>query len=157
MGVEPFLVSSTVEGVMAQRLVRTICPDCKTEFAPDIEEMPLDFPLRKGGPKPAPDVAIQQGVIEMLGNGPSEARLWKGTGCRSCRQSGYRGRTGIHELMVNNDVIKDLVVQRVNAGVIRLEALKAGMVTLRQDGWRKVLNATTTIDEVNRTTAGDIS
>ncbi|MBY0457177.1 MAG: Flp pilus assembly complex ATPase component TadA, partial [Gemmataceae bacterium] len=162
MGVEPFLVSSTVEGVMAQRLVRTVCPDCKTEYVPEPEDVPLDFPLRKGAPKAAPDVAIQQGVVEMMGAGPSlggdgEIRLWKGVGCRSCRQGGYRGRTGIHELLLNNDVMKELVVQRVNAGVIRLEALKAGMITLRQDGWRKVLNGTTTIDEVTRTTAGDLS
>jgi general secretion pathway protein E/type IV pilus assembly protein PilB len=158
MGVEPFLVSSTVEGVMAQRLVRTICPECKTAFVPDPDEMPLDFPLRKKGPKPAPDIAIQQGVVEMMGAAEAnDGRLWKGVGCRSCRQGGYRGRTGIHELLVNNDVIKDLIVQRVNAGVIRLEALKAGMITLRQDGWRKVLNGTTTIDEVARVTAGDIS
>lgn len=158
MGVEPFLVSSTVEGVMAQRLVRTICPDCKTTYVPDPDEMPLDFPMRKNAPKPAADIAIQQGVVEMMGAGPvADGKLWKGMGCRACRQSGYRGRTGIHELLVTNDVIKDLVVQRVNAGVIRLEALKAGMITLRQDGWRKVLNSTTTIDEVARTTAGDIS
>ncbi|HJZ55986.1 MAG TPA: ATPase, T2SS/T4P/T4SS family [Gemmataceae bacterium] len=158
MGVEPFLVSSTVEGVMAQRLVRTICPECKTEFEPNLDDLPLDFPLRKGGPKPAPDIAIQQGIVEMMGAAEaSNGKLWKGIGCRSCRQTGFRGRTGIHELMVNNDVIKDLIVQRVNAGVIRLEALKSGMITLRQDGWRKVLNATTTIDEVARVTAGDIS
>jgi general secretion pathway protein E/type IV pilus assembly protein PilB len=158
MGVEPFLAASTVEGVMAQRLVRTICPECKTTYTPDPDDMPLDFPLRKDGPKPAADIAIQQGVVEMMACGPAaEGKVWKGTGCRACRQSGYRGRTGIHELLVTNDVIKDLVVQRVNAGVIRLEGLKAGMVTLRQDGWRKVLNGTTTIDEVARTTAGDIS
>jgi general secretion pathway protein E/type IV pilus assembly protein PilB len=157
MGVEPFLVSSTVEGVMAQRLVRTICPECKMEFVPDLDEMPLDFPLRKGGVKPAPDIAIQQGFVEMMGDGPGEGKLWKGKGCRSCRQTGFRGRTGIHELMVTNDVIKDLIVQRVNSGVIRLEALKAGMITLRQDGWRKVMNSTTTIDEVARVTAGDMS
>ena len=160
MGVEPFLVSSTVEGVMAQRLVRTICPDCKAPYAPDPDEMPLDFPLRNAAPQPAPDVAIQQGIVQMMGRGPGGAgdgKLWKGTGCRSCRQSGYRGRTGIHELLINTDVIKELVVQRVNSGVIRLEGLKGGMITLRQDGWRKVLNGTTTIDEVTRTTAGDIS
>jgi general secretion pathway protein E/type IV pilus assembly protein PilB len=157
MGVEPFLVSSTVEGVMAQRLVRTICPDCKTAYAPDLDDLPLDFPLRKGGVKPAPDIAIQQGFVEMMDGGPGDGVIWKGTGCRACRQGGYRGRTGIHELMVNNEVIKDLIVQRVNSGVIRLEALKAGMVTLRQDGWRKVLNGTTTVDEVGRVTAGDIS
>ena len=156
MGVEPFLVSSTVEGVMAQRLVRTICPECKVGYAPDLNELPLDFPLRRG-PKTAPDVAIQQGMVEMMGEHPDATKLWKGTGCRSCRQGGYRGRTGVHELLVNNEVIKDLIVQRVNSGVIRLEALKAGMITLRQDGWRKVLNGTTTVDEVGRVTAGDIS
>jgi general secretion pathway protein E/type IV pilus assembly protein PilB len=158
MGVEPFLVSSTVEGVMAQRLVRTICPDCKQTYVPDPDDMPLDFPLRKRGPKPAADIAIQQGAVEMMATaGASDGKLWKGVGCRACRQSGYRGRTGIHELLVTNDVIRDLIGQRVNAGVIRLEALKAGMITLRQDGWRKVLTGTTTIDEVARTTAGDSS
>ncbi|MDY3552023.1 ATPase, T2SS/T4P/T4SS family [Gemmata sp. JC717] len=158
MGVEPFLVSSTVEGVMAQRLVRTICPDCKTTYVPDPDELPLDFPGRKGAPQPAPDIAIQQGLVEMMNTGPAaDGKLWKGMGCRACRQGGYRGRTGIHELMINNDVMKELVVQRVNSSVIRLEALKAGMITLRQDGWRKVLNGTTTVDEVTRTTAGDIS
>jgi general secretion pathway protein E/type IV pilus assembly protein PilB len=83
--------------------------------------------------------------------------LWKGTGCRACRNSGYRGRTGIHELLVNSDILKDLIVQRVNAGVIRLEGLKGGMITLRQDGFRKTLLGMTTVDEVGRTTAGDIS
>jgi len=158
MGVEPFLVSSTVEGVLAQRLVRIICPDCKANFMPDFDSLPLDFPLRKKGIKPAPDVAIQQGMVEMMAAvEASDGSLFKGTGCRSCRQSGFRGRQGIFELMVNNEVIKDLIVQRVNAGIIRHEALKAGMITLRQDGWRKVLNGTTTIDEVSRVTAGDIS
>ncbi|MCE9567223.1 MAG: Flp pilus assembly complex ATPase component TadA [Planctomycetes bacterium] len=159
MGVEPFLVSSTVEGVMAQRLVRTICPECKVQYVPDPDTVPLDFPLRAGGAlKPAADIAIQQGMVEMMGAvAAHDGKLLKGVGCRACRQSGYRGRTGIHELLVNNDVIKELVGQRVNSGVIRLEALKTGMITLRQDGWRKVLNGTTTIDEVTRTTAGDIS
>lgn len=158
MGVEPFLVSSTVEGVMAQRLVRTICPECKATFVPDFDSLPLDFPLRKNGPKAAPDIAIQQGMVEMMGAAAAnEGLLWKGTGCRACRQSGFRGRQGIFELMVNNDVIRDLIVQRVNASVIRLEALKGGMITLRQDGWRKVLNGTTTIEEVARVTAGDLS
>jgi type II secretion system protein E len=136
MGVEPFLVASTVEGVMAQRLVRTVCPDCKTVYVPDPDQVPPDFP------HPPDDLSVHH--------------LRKGSGCRSCRQSGYRGRTGIHELLVNNDLIRELIVQRVNAGVIRTEALKAGMKTLRQDGWQKVLDGTTTIDEVARTTAGDI-
>jgi general secretion pathway protein E/type IV pilus assembly protein PilB len=138
MGVEPFLVASTVEGVMAQRLVRTICPDCKIEYQPAHADVPSDFP--------GFDITK-----------PAVPTVWKGTGCRSCRNTGYRGRTGIHELLVNNDKIKDMVVQRVNAGVIRIEALKSGgMRTLRHDGWKKVFNGTTTIDEVARTTAGDV-
>ena len=158
MGVEPFLVSSTVEGVLAQRLVRTLCPDCKETYEPNQDDLPMDFPLRKGAPKPSADIAIQQGMVQMMGAARvHNGLLWRGTGCRACRQTGYRGRTGIHELMINNDVVKELITQRVNAGVIRLEALKAGMITLRQDGWRKVLNGSTTIDEVGRVTAGDIS
>jgi type II secretion system protein E len=153
MKVEPFLVASTVEGIMAQRLVRTICPECKTTYTPDADDVPIDFP-RSGHPERPADAKLMQAQLGMVGE---PVRLFKGTGCRSCRQGGYRGRTGIHELLVNNDVIKDLIVQRVNAGVIRLEALKSGMITLRQDGWRKVLNGTTTIDEVARTTAGDVS
>jgi general secretion pathway protein E/type IV pilus assembly protein PilB len=146
MGVEPFLVASTVEGIMAQRLVRTVCPDCKTTYTPHVNDIPIDFPKRPRVVESDDDAADEEVLT-----------LHKGTGCRSCRQSGYRGRTGIHELLVNNDVIRDLIVQRVNAGVIRMEALKAGMTTLRQDGWRKVLLGITTIDEVARTTAGDIS
>jgi general secretion pathway protein E/type IV pilus assembly protein PilB len=138
MGIEPFLVASTVEGVMAQRLVRTICPDCKIEYKPEIAELPFDFPLEDRNLGPVPT-------------------LWKGAGCRSCRQSGFRGRTGIYELMVTGDTIRELVVQRVNANLIRHEAMKFGMLTLRQDGWRKVLKGITTIDEVARTTQGDIS
>jgi general secretion pathway protein E/type IV pilus assembly protein PilB len=134
MGVEPFLVSSTVEGIMAQRLVRTICKECKVEHEPEPHEVPRDFPRKGDGP----------------------VRLWKGSGCRACRQSGFRGRTGIYELMVTNDTIREMCVNRVNASVIRNQALKDGMITLRMDGWRKVLLGLTTIDEVARVTAGDI-
>ncbi len=133
MGIEPFLVSSTVEGVMAQRLVRTICPDCKIEFTPEHADIPADFP-QDGG----------------------KVRVWKGAGCRACRNTGFRGRTGIHELMVTGEQIRELCAQRVNAAVIRNQALKEGMITLRQDGWRKVQEGKTTLDEVARVTAGDI-
>jgi type II secretion system protein E len=137
MGVEPFLVSSTVEGVMAQRLVRTICPDCKMEYAPPHGDLPLDFPGMADGKPPT--------------------HLWRGKGCRNCHQTGLRGRTGIHELLVNSDYLKDLIVQRTNANAIRIEALKAGMITLRQDGWQKVLAGITTIEEVARVTAADLA
>ncbi|HWY88850.1 MAG TPA: type II secretion system ATPase GspE [Gemmataceae bacterium] len=136
MGIEPFLVSSTVEGVMAQRLVRTICGECKIAFEPHIPDLPADFP----------------GVAE----GTPPTKLWRGAGCRKCHQSGFRGRTGIYELLVTTDHIKELIVQRTNANQIRLEAFKAGMKTLRQDGWRKVLAGDTTIEEVARVTAADV-
>jgi general secretion pathway protein E/type IV pilus assembly protein PilB len=134
MGIEPFLVASTVEGVMAQRLVRTICPDCKVEQQLPADDVPPDFPHTGG-------------VVT----------VWTGAGCRSCRQTGYRGRTGIYELMITGDVIREMCVQRVNASAIRSQALKEGMVTLRQDGWRKVLTGVTTIEEVARTTQGDLN
>ena len=132
MGIEPFLVASTVEGVMAQRLVRTICPECKQQFEP--HEVPGDFPRNGDGP----------------------VRLWHGVGCRACRQTGFRGRTGIYELMVTGDSIREMCVERINAGVIRKQAIKEGMITLRQDGWRKVQQGITTLDEVARVTAGDV-
>ncbi|MBX7102492.1 MAG: Flp pilus assembly complex ATPase component TadA [Gemmataceae bacterium] len=131
MGIEPFLVASTVEGVMAQRLVRTICSDCKEAVVPNYDDLPADFPR---------DVPT----------------IFRGAGCRSCRQTGYRGRTGVHELMVNTDGIREMIVSRVNAGVIRKEAAKNGMLSLRQDGWKKVVAGMTTVDEVARVTAGDI-
>ncbi len=137
MGVEPFLVSSTVEGVLAQRLVRTICLECKEGFEPTPHDLPADFP----------------GVAE----GKPPKVLYRGKGCRKCHQTGFKGRTGIHELMVNTDDLKDLIVQRTNANTIRIQAMKNGMITLRQDGWRKVLNGTTTIDEVARVTSTDIA
>jgi general secretion pathway protein E/type IV pilus assembly protein PilB len=133
MGIEPFLVGSTVEGVMAQRLVRTVCKDCKIEYEVPAEDVPPDYP-RSG----------------------SRVKLFKGSGCRACRQTGFRGRTGIYELMVTGDDIREMCVQRLNAGNIRNQAIKNGMITLRQDGWRKVQAGTTTIDEVARVTAGDI-
>lgn len=134
MGIEPFLVASTVEGVMAQRLVRTICAECKMEYELPPEDVPSDWPDRS-----------------------EKIRLWKGAGCRACRQTGFRGRTGIYELMVTGDAIREMCVQRLNASAIRNQALKEGMITLRQDGWRKVAKGITTIEEVARATQGDLS
>ena len=118
---------------MAQRLVRTICTDCKVEYTPDPSDVPSDFP-GSGGP----------------------LKLWKGTGCRACRNTGFRGRSGIYELMVTGESIREMCVRRVNANEIRKMALAEGMVSLRNDGWRKVLQGKTTIEEIARVTAGDI-
>src|SRR5262249_23334076 len=89
MGIEPFLVGSTVEGVLAQRLVRTICSECKVTYDFPANDLPSDFP-RNG----------------------DRVQLWKGAGCRACRQTGFRGRTGIYELMVTGDAIREMCVQR---------------------------------------------
>ena len=111
-----------------------LCTDCKVEYEPTPHDIPADFPATANG----------------------KHILWKGAGCRKCHQTGYRGRSGIFELMVTTDGIRDDCVQRTNASAIRNRALKDGMLTLRQDGWRKVLKGITTIEEVARVTKGDI-
>lgn len=134
MGVEPFLVSSTVEGVMAQRLVRTLCPQCREPYYPADDELPEDFPRPQGRRLPV---------------------LYRAVGCRHCRNTGYRGRIGIFELLVTNDEIRRLVGERTPTHVIKKVAMEAGMRTLRQDGWLKVVRGLTTIEEVLRVTKCD--
>jgi general secretion pathway protein E/type IV pilus assembly protein PilB len=131
MGVEPFLVSSTVEAVMAQRLVRTLCPHCRQPYQPKREDLPKDFPYD-----------------ELQVAGP----LYRAVGCRQCRQVGYYGRLGIFELLVTTEQIRKLAHDRASSWEIGNQAIKDGMRTLRQDGWRKVLAGRTTVDEVVRAT-----
>ncbi len=130
MGVEPFLVSSTVEGVMAQRLVRRLCPHCKAPYRPKPEELPRDFPRDK------------------LADGP----LYRAVGCRECRHVGFRGRMGIFELMNTSERIRQLAHERNSTWAITQAAIQEGMRTLRDDGWLKVLDGRTTVDEVTRIT-----
>jgi len=136
MGVEPFLVASTVEAVMAQRLVRRLCTQCKVAFKPQREELPKDFPWE-----------------DYLATGEP---LFRATGCRACRNLGYMGRFGIYELMVTTDKIRQLAQERVGTWAIKKAGIEQGMKTLRQDGWLKVLAGTTTTDEILRVTKGDI-
>jgi general secretion pathway protein E len=135
MGVEPFLVSSTVSGVMAQRLVRVLCTECREEYEPRPAEVPADFPLD-----------------ELLAKG---TKLYRPVGCRRCRGKGYVGRVGLYELLVTNDEIRQLAGERIASHKIKQAAMKAGMCTLRQDGWIKVARGQTTIDEVMRVTGAD--
>ena len=135
MGVEPFLVSSTVEGVMAQRLVRRLCKDCREPFQPETDELPADFPWRRYEAEAGP--------------------LYRAVGCRSCRQTGYRGRLGIYELLIANDEIRDLANQRKASIMLKKAAIQQGMQSLRADGWEKVLQGVTTVDEVLRVTKVD--
>jgi type II secretion system protein E len=135
MGVEPFLVSSTVAGVLAQRLVRVLCEECKESFQPTPEDLPEDFPA---------DLLAQV-------NG----KLYRPGGCEACRRTGYRGRLGIYELLVTDDQIRQQITDRVVTNVIKQTAMQRGMETLRMDGWNKVLQGITSLDEVLRVTKAD--
>ena len=135
MGVEPFLVASTVEAVMAQRLVRTLCKQCKQAYRPAADELPADFP---------------RDILEQVGG-----MLYRPTGCRACRHTGYQGRHGIFELLLTTDPIRQLVHDRSGTWAIKNAALQQGMKTLRQDGWLKVLSGSTSIEEVASTTKTD--
>jgi len=133
--VEPYLVSSSLIGVLAQRLVRKICPDCKQPYYPKEHE------LRELG----------------LGQLPEDLTLYIGSGCSKCFETGYRGRTGVYELMTMTEDIRDLVYKRQSAGIIKRTAIDGGMRTLRMDGAQKVLRGETTIAEVLRVTQSDMA
>ena len=130
MGVEPFLVSSSLECLIAQRLVRLICPDCKT-------------------PQKIPESACKD---FNLNSKEKEARVYNGKGCPACKFSGYRGRTGIYEIIPMNETLREMVIQKASSQQIKKKAVEMGMRTLRQDGWQKITNGLTTIEEVMRVT-----
>ncbi|HPM79791.1 MAG TPA: ATPase, T2SS/T4P/T4SS family [Candidatus Anammoximicrobium sp.] len=133
MGVEPFLVSSTVEAVMAQRLVRRLCEHCKQPSRPQRNELPPDFPWDdlKGEP------------------------VYRPVGCRQCRNLGYSGRVGIYELLVTTEEVRRLAHDNASSWKLKKAAVQDGMTTLRMDGWRKVVSGMTSVDEVARVTKGD--
>src|SRR5437899_1741416 len=131
MGIEPFLVASSVEAVMAQRLVRTICSHCKTE-----QKVERTYLRRIGFP--ADEIET--------------AKFYHGTGCEDCRQLGYQGRMGIYELLILNEGLRPLILNRAPASTIAQKAMEFGMRTLRTDGCNKVRAGQTTIEEVLRVT-----
>jgi len=134
MGVKPFLVSSSIRAVLAQRLIRKICPDCKQPYTPTEAE------LR---------------ALNLLSANLSEARFSKGHGCDRCRGTGYRGRAGIFEIFVVDDEIRHLINEGVPVSKIRQRARDLGMRVLREDGIRKVVSGMTTPEEVISATMGD--
>jgi len=140
LGVEPYLASSSLIAIMAQRLVRKVCPDCRQVYEPTPHEL-------RG---------LGLGELESSGSAEEGGRFFVGAGCDKCFQTGYRGRTGVYELMLINEEIQDLIYRRESAGVIKKVALNAGLQTLRMDGARKVLAGITTIAEVLRVTQADI-
>jgi general secretion pathway protein E len=131
MGVENFLLSSTLLGVLAQRLVRVICPYCKEETRPE------------------------QKLIKSMGISQQEAdqiRFMHGAGCEKCRYTGFKGRIAIFEYMHIGDCIRKEIINRSSTEIVRKAAIDQGMITLRQDGWDKVKRGLTTISEVLRVT-----
>ncbi|HAZ63641.1 MAG TPA: type II secretion system protein GspE [Armatimonadetes bacterium] len=131
MGIEPFLVASSLEGVLAQRLVRRLCPACKAPHAPTSAE------------------------LYDMGNLADESRqhtIFRPVGCDECRGTGYRGRVGLIELLVVDDEIQELILRRASSAAIRESAQARGLVTLREEGWRHAFAGLTSIDEVTRVT-----
>ena len=134
MGIEPFLVASSVEAVMGQRLVRTICSNCKEE-----QKVDRDY-LRQMN---CPEHVLEAG------------KFYHGAGCEECRNQGYKGRLAIYELLVMSEAIRPLILNREASSVIGQVAVNEGMRTLRDDGWQKVMNGQTTIEEILRVTMSD--
>lgn len=136
MGVEPFMVSSTVEGILAQRLVRRLCKHCKEKVDPKSLELPDDFPWDE---------------YEKADLG----YIYQSNGCRECRGAGYSGRAGIYELLETNDEVKHLATEGKPTSVIKEAALRGGMKSLRQNAWKKVLDGRTSVAEVLRVAKSD--
>ncbi len=132
MGVEPYLISSSVIAVMAQRLLRVICPECKEPYSPQ-EQM----------------VSLLSENEEISAAG---TQFYRGTGCKNCLEMGYLGRTGIFELLVIDDDIRELIIKRRGSHIIKEAAVGKGMSTLREDGLHKALAGETTLEEVCRVT-----
>ncbi|MEA2709433.1 MAG: type pilus assembly protein PilB [Phycisphaerales bacterium] len=129
IGVEPYLISSAVNAIVAQRLVRKICPHCKEDFVPSEEHR-----------------------IFLSNEGFSSEKLWRGKGCDKCRKTGYAGRLGIYELLIMDDQLRDMVTANPDVIQLRRKCREKGLVTLREDGMAKVRAGQTTIDEILRVT-----
>ncbi|MEK6684363.1 MAG: type II secretion system ATPase GspE [Nitrospirota bacterium] len=134
MGIEPFLVSSSVAAIIAQRLVRCVCPHCRQAYTPVPEE------LAKLGFK----------------TGPARPTFYRATGCAECMRTGYHGRTGIYEILLINDEIRQMILAKTDSNQIKNRAIEKGMRTLRDDGARKVVNGITTLEEILRVTQEEL-
>ncbi|MEN8127105.1 MAG: ATPase, T2SS/T4P/T4SS family [Planctomycetota bacterium] len=131
LGLETFLITATLEGIVAQRLVRKICTNCKAEYQPT-EEMLMELELRS----------------EDVG----DKKFYYGAGCSNCNKTGYRGRIGLYEIMTFNDELRDLIMNHASTAVLREAARRNGMKTLRENGLKAIFDGITTLDEVARET-----
>ncbi|GHT11912.1 hypothetical protein FACS1894170_06090 [Planctomycetales bacterium] len=145
--VEPFLVSTCISAVIAQRLVRNLCPHCKQIYIPSNDELPPDFPKEM--------LSVDQALMKHLKQGTVVGKIYRSVGCPRCQNTGYKGRSGIYELLIPSQAVSDLIVRQAAVHDIKRQAIQDGMRTMRTDGWRKVANGETTIEEVMRVTAPD--
>jgi general secretion pathway protein E len=136
MGVEDYLLTSTVIGIQAQRLVRTLCPDCNEPYAA------------------LPELVAELGLSKFA-NGGGDITLYHAKGCKECANTGYVGRISIIEMMPMTDPMRTLIMRHATATELRAEAIKQGMVTMYEDGMRKALRGVTTFEEVLRVTRED--
>ncbi len=134
MGVKPFLVASSVRAIMAQRLIRRICQNCKEPYVPNEYEMR---------------------TLKLNPDEIAKATIFKGKGCPECGRTGYRGRRGIYEIFILNEEVRQLIYERVPSNVLRTRARELGMRTLREDGIRKIMTGMTTPEEIISITVGD--
>jgi type IV pilus assembly protein PilB len=131
LGVEPFLLTATIEGILSQRLVRKICENCKTAFEPSEAQL----------------MELQLTPDDIKGK-----KFYYGRGCSKCNSTGYRGRTGIFEIMVFNDEVRDLIMNQASTSVLRAAGQKNGMRLLRENGLAAIYDGITSIDEVAKET-----
>ena len=134
IGIKPFLVASSIRGIMAQRLVRSICPNCKEAYQPTESE---------------------SRALHLTPDQLEGVKLYKGRGCATCKKSGYKGRKGIFEMFVLTDEIRNMIYEKTSSNILRQRARELGMRTLREDGLRKVLAGVTTVEEVLSITMAD--
>jgi len=137
IGIEPYLIASSVEAFIAQRLVRVICDKCKAEDRGQLSEVRAQ---------------IEDDLKDQIREKKLEIKIYKGKGCKACNNTGYMGRTGIYEFLLVNDEIRKLILQKTSSDIIKKKAIELGMKVLRQDGWEKVLAGITTPEEVMRVT-----
>jgi general secretion pathway protein E len=132
IGIEPYLVSSAIKGIVAQRLVRKVCNYCQETYLPSREEKDI--------------------ITESLNISSNDLKLRRGKGCEKCKNTGYLGRTAIYEILLIDDKIQKAITQEKDETFIKKVALKNGMKTLKQEGIQKALHGVTTVDEVLRVT-----
>jgi type II secretory ATPase GspE/PulE/Tfp pilus assembly ATPase PilB-like protein len=155
IGLDPFNFSDSLLAILAQRLVRRLCTHCRQPLAAQPDQLAhfaavylgLDAPSQAAGQQPVIDAQVARWKLEH-GNGEGGVNLYRHQGCAHCGGTGFKGRLGVHELMLSNDEVRALIRKRSSAGEIRQSALAHGMLTLRQDGIEKALQGLTEVSEV---------